>query len=42
MTTDDDAATYAEINDVSREAFEMVDNKCYSNVRLVELREVGM
>ena len=33
MTTDGDAATYAEINDVSREAFEMVDNKCYSNVQ---------
>ena len=33
MTTDGDAATYAEINDVSREAFEMVDNKCYSTVQ---------
>ena len=33
MTTDGDAATYAEINDVSRQAFEMVDNKCYSNVQ---------
>ena len=33
MTADGDAATYAEINDVSREAFEMVDNKCYSNVQ---------
>ena len=33
MTTEGDAATYAEINDVSREAFEIVDNKCYSTVQ---------
>ena len=33
MTTDGDDATYAEINDVSRETFKMNDNSCYSDVK---------
>ena len=32
MSGEDEAATYAEIKDVSTEAFEMDVNKCYSNI----------
>ena len=32
MSGEDEAATYAEIKDVSSEAFEMDVNKCYSNI----------
>ena len=34
MTSDADAATYAEITVVSRETFKMVGNECYANARL--------
>ena len=33
MSGEDEAATYAEINDVLGKAFQMDVNKCYSNVR---------
>ena len=34
MSGEDEAATYAEIKDVSTEAFEMDINKCYSNIKI--------
>ena len=34
MTSDADAATYAEITVVSRETFKMVGNECYANAQV--------
>ena len=38
MTSDADAATYAEINVVSRETFKMVGNECYANAQATSTR----
>ena len=34
MDTDDDGATYAEIQDVTQESFKMDENKCYSRSKV--------
>ena len=38
MTSGGDAATYAEINSVSRETFKMVGNECYVNAQVTSTR----